>query len=692
MHEPARQWLLQSRKVPCLILLWALQAAPGSALELGEFSAATLQGDGWRAEQVSTQLEFAADGALKFRLNIARLQLERAGTTLTDVSLVCSRLLLESSTLGCRASRIRVGGLPLDAVNLQADWEYDLATAAGFIHLSRVRIAGGELDVRIRGSLAGWQAQLLARSLSLGGLQAASERWIAAPWPAGFDGRLDGDFTLQGAAGINRVAGRLRLYEVNGSNPEGTLAGEHLAMQGQFSAHRNGGNWQANFGLEESSGQAYVHPVFVDLEANPASGSLQINQLEGERARLDFQLRQRGIGELAGQIQLVGQEAAVESWHAHVSQAQLPDAYLTYLQPFLIGTPADSLETVGAFDARLSYADHKLQEARLSLRDVHLDDTRGRFALYGLDGNIDWHARDMGNSALSWAGGYLYNVGLGPAQLPLESGAGLIGLTRGVRIPVLDGQLAISRFRLEHVESTVTGIEFDADIEGIGLRALTRSLGWPPFAGSLSGSIPRMKFADDIITVDGALVATVFGGSIRLESLRVSEPFGVLPQVEADIRLRGLDLAAITSTFSFGSIEGRLDGDFDNFRMLGFSPVAFNARLYTTPGDRSRHRISQQAIENISDLGGAGAAAVLSRGLLRFFEAFAYDEIGWSCRLRDEVCLMDGVEPAPGNGYYIVKGKGLPRINVIGFSRRVSWPRLLEKLRDIKADNISTRP
>ena len=80
----------------------------------------------------------------------------------------------------------------------------------------------------------------------------------------------------------------------------------------------------------------------------------------------------------------------------------------------------------------------------------------------------------------------------------------------------------------------------------------------------------------------------------------------------------------------------------------------------TTPGGKSRRRISQQAIENISDLGGAGAGAVLSRGMLRFFESFAYDEIGWSCVLEDEVCRMDGVAPAPGAGYYIVRGKGLP--------------------------------
>ena len=43
---------------------------------------------------------------------------------------------------------------------------------------------------------------------------------------------------------------------------------------------------------------------------------------------------------------------------------------------------------------------------------------------------------------------------------------------------------------------------------------------------------------------------------------------------------------------------------------------------------------------------------------------------------------MDGVEPA-GHGYYIVRGSGLPRIDVIGSQRRVAWSRLVKQLQAI---------
>ena len=38
---------------------------------------------------------------------------------------------------------------------------------------------------------------------------------------------------------------------------------------------------------------------------------------------------------------------------------------------------------------------------------------------------------------------------------------------------------------------------------------------------------------------------------------------------------------------------------------------------------------------------------------------------------------MSGVEPAPNGGYFIVKGSGIPRIDIIGNAGRVRWSQLL---------------
>jgi hypothetical protein len=128
--------------------------------------------------------------------------------------------------------------------------------------------------------------------------------------------------------------------------------------------------------------------------------------------------------------------------------------------------------------------------------------------------------------------------------------------------------------------------------------------------------------------------------------------------------------------------------------LLNWRPVAMDMHFYTPPGDRSRHRISQRAVENLASVGGGGAAAALSTGFLQFFEVFAYDRIGLRCRLRDGACAMSGVEPAKpgplGTGYYIVKGSGVPRIDVVGYRDTVSWPRLVQQLSAITRSGSPT--
>ena len=176
--------------------------------------------------------------------------------------------------------------------------------------------------------------------------------------------------------------------------------------------------------------------------------------------------------------------------------------------------------------------------------------------------------------------------------------------------------------------------------------------------------------------------AQVFDGSLSLSDLQLQQPFGQWPRFYSNVAFDDLDLELMTSAFSFGRITGRLSGRIDGLRLFNWAPVAFDARLYTPPGDRSRHRISQRAVENIGSIGGgsAGVTAALSSGFLRFFDDFNYERLGLSCRLENDVCAMEGVASAPNGGYYLVKGKGLPRIDVIGSNRRVDWPRLVQQL------------
>ena len=53
--------------------------------------------------------------------------------------------------------------------------------------------------------------------------------------------------------------------------------------------------------------------------------------------------------------------------------------------------------------------------------------------------------------------------------------------------------------------------------------------------------------------------------------------------------------------------------------------------------------------------------------------------------LRGDAAEMGGIARSDG-GYYLVKGAGLPRIDVIGRNRRIAWKDLVERLRRIQVE------
>jgi hypothetical protein len=172
---------------------------------------------------------------------------------------------------------------------------------------------------------------------------------------------------------------------------------------------------------------------------------------------------------------------------------------------------------------------------------------------------------------------------------------------------------------------------------------------------------------------------SVFGGRVELSQLAMERPFGTAPTLTGDVTIEDLDLEQLTRVTGFGTITGRLDGRIQDLRLVDWDPVAFDARLQTDSEWKGKRRISQRAVKDISDVGGSGVAGGLQAKALAIFDDFAYDRIGMGCQLQENVCTMSGIGSA-GDGYIIVAGAGLPRIQVVGFRRRVDWPTLVKRL------------
>jgi hypothetical protein len=205
----------------------------------------------------------------------------------------------------------------------------------------------------------------------------------------------------------------------------------------------------------------------------------------------------------------------------------------------------------------------------------------------------------------------------------------------------------------------------------------------------LSGDLPQLEYAEQTLRAGGGLRVSAFGGRVSVDDLRVRDPLGVAPVLEGNAELRGLDLEALTRTFSFGRIEGRLDADLRDLQLVAWQPNRFRLRLYTPADDDSRRRISQRAVENLTELG-SGVPAGLSSTFLRMFEDFNYRRIELRVALDGNTAELDGVA-RPDGGYYLVQGAGLPRIDVIGRNRRVAWKDLVERLQRIQVEGAEIR-
>ncbi|NMG55493.1 hypothetical protein [Aromatoleum aromaticum] len=432
-----------------------------------------------------------------------------------------------------------------------------------------------------------------------------------------------------------------------------------------------------------NAGEAYLHPLY--LVAGPvieAAGRLEADVLTVARARLELE----GVRTIAATAEIGLQPVAVRSLAFSLADADLAVVGPRYLAPAFAPAATDRLHFSGHVSAAATVeegvpttVDLAFDEAGFSLSDKELS--------FGpLTGVVPWRAEARTEARLAVAGGRWQKLGLGAFELVAQLDGQRVDVGR-VAIPVLDGALVLERLALVR-DATGWHGRGAAVVEPISMALLAEAAGLPAMSGVLSASLPGLRVAPGEISLDGALVISVFGGYLQATRLQLFEPFGVASHLYADVQARHLDLGQLTEAFSFGSVSGFVDADVLGLELAGWQPVRFDARVVSSPGSYPR-RISQRAVQNISALGGPGAVAALQRGLLGVFETFGYREIGISCVLRNGVCRMGGLDDpgAPGDGYYIVRGGGVPALNVIGYNRRVDWNELIDRLQRVIASN-----
>ncbi len=605
-------------------------------------------------------------------LRIARLRL--FGRELTRLKLDCPGLRWEARQIDCAAGRVSGGPFhkPVKAA-------LSVAPRSGRFE---IRFAGADGQaMRISGQGRG-DSQVVEIAFQGLRLEDAAD-WGGALGGLGLKGTMDGTVRLSGP-GMRRLQAQLALTRASFSNPTGERAGDKLKLKLALDATRSAGGWAGHIDGAWDAGEIFWKPWYLADRSLAVSADFSLNAEALRFDGVDIGLDGVGTLRLAGRWQ--PRASALESLRFSSEIADLELAGKLLLAPLLAQSGLPALKLAGSAKAQGIWQSGTLLGLALDMDGISLGDGAGRFALKGVAGRLEWSPDKETRSRITVAKGQLWRLPLGAFEIALRL-RGLRIQVDALRVPILDGELLLSDLRAEGGASGWSW-QAAAALSPVSMSQLSAKLGLPRMAGSLSATIPRVAQSGANIGLDGDLEIQVFDGLLKATGLQVIEPFGRLPRLKADLALHHFDLGQLTEAFSFGDITGFIDGEVRGLELAQWRAQRFDAWIASSPGDY-RKRISQRAVENITALGGASASAAIQRSFLRFFDRFGYERLGWRCVLRDGLCQMGGIdgEAKADGGYVIVKGGGLPAINVIGYNRQVDWNELLARLARITDAN-----
>jgi hypothetical protein len=691
----SRGWHERGRlKCAALAALLAI-AMPAAAVERIRLRAAQVAVGGASVQQLDAQLAIESATRSTLTLHTGGVQLPAAIASQVDanagalngITLQCRDMLIRTPKLACPALRVTLHTSRWRDLAIAARLDFDTAKLALQARGDGPPIAGVTPRFDFSGTAGQWRANVDLPAAQVTAWLPVLRTWLALPADITVSGKAGMAIQATGHDSLIDLDAQIALTDGGFQNAAYTWAGEKLAVNARIKAALRE---PLTFDVQLSGdhGQSLTGPVLLNFDKNPLQLRLR-GAFTSQAVRIEsFDSQQKDLAHITGSAQLGLAPFSVAAAQINAREIHFPAAYASYLQLSLATTPFNQLTTRGTVAAQLRMAANQPVALTLGVDDLALSDAAQHLDVTGVKAELHWASGDAEPerpSWLAWDSARGWGMEGARSRLDFATHDRDFRLLQPARLPLFDGALRINTLAVRKLGLPDMAGDFDAVIEPISVTPIAKALGWPEFAGTLSGRIPGVTYRNRELSLQGDVDAQVFDGRVTASHLRVRDPFGDWPRLYADITARNLDLELITRTFEFGSITGRLDVDALGLETFGTSPVAFDLKVGTPRNDRSRHRISQRAVQNLSKIGGGGATAALQSGLLRFFEQFGYSRLGLGCRLRDDVCQMSGIEPVSG-GFYLMKGSGIPKLDIIGHNGRVAWLVFLSQVRDAMAN------
>ncbi|MDD5321959.1 MAG: C4-dicarboxylate ABC transporter [Methylococcales bacterium] len=670
-----------------LTVVLVLLSPVATALDAVFLDVGTIETRGWKLQGIHIALTDLTQKQQKLTLTIDKLSLPLPFDDLNLINIHCSSFTWQNKELLCTQGRAKMRSKRWQSP--AANFSFHIREMQSSLKLTDLQLADGTVAIEAEERGKQWEVKINAKEVKAAVIQKLLQQPVLFELK---DGRINFKLYASGShAQIEDFALSTVLNDLTVQTRDGRFATEKVTLESNLEVQNHKGLWQWQSHSHFKSGALYIEPLYLE-----ADGQAMVLDAEGnwngmnKRTEIQSVSYKQGTALALSGSAIVHYDKKVKVEKADLSlhSDDLQKLSAIYLKPFFEQTALEGITFAGTINADFFIVQNSLTALTATVNKLAVKDTAGRIKIEGGAGTINWSDDEIFNrpSTFAWQQIQIYALPIGASRILFLSRASSFKLLEKTHLPFLGGIIAINQLGWQEKKQQDPEVYFAGSLNKLSLEQWSKALNWTPLSGTISGNIPRVEYSNKTLSLGGELNIKVFDGDIKITQLASSGLFTDFPKLYSELEINNLDLDQLTAKFKFGGITGKLSGFIKQLYMEKWKPVTFYAWLGTPDDDDSRHRISQKAVKNIASIAGGGASDILSRSFLSIFETFGYDKIGLGCYLHDGVCQLMGVEARP-QGYAIITGGGLPRIEVIGYNPRVDWNVLMERLNRISTSD-----
>jgi hypothetical protein len=543
-------------------------------------------------------------------------------------------------------------------------------------------------------------------SLRAGNIQIEGKSLAAARDTTQFSAdelKLDGALELKANEPL-KTSARFRLARGRYATPDGSKMGENLTLAGRFEVmHIETRRMTLSGSLDFEQGEILWGRFFGDLKSQKPSLDFDADYLaasdELQLHKLNFSLAAVGKVGLTGTVQQISQRPTLRT-QMTANDVQPSGVFAFFIREMLHHSYPilDQLTVGGRMDLTAKVYgtfDQFSAEGHLQVRGGNLGITSNAWQVgpmhLALPFRVQWPAatgelkvKSIPNGMLTVDSLRFGSESVPAFKTPVTLGDNRLSFNQPIRLGIYGGTVEIRNLVWTDLIKDSQAFSLSVETKDLQLQKLTEALGWYRFGGTLSGSIPKIDLAGNVLRSEGQIRIEVFGGRVQVNKTEIENPFSSLPAIKLDARFQNIDLEQASETFEFGRISGILEGTISDVIITNGQPAQLRADVHTVERPGSSQWISVEALNKITVLSSGGDGSLVYGGIAGFFDNFRYSKMGFKASLKNDKLVLRGIESRGGKEFLVVGSLLPPTVNVISHTQQIGFRDLLKRLEQIR--------